>query len=130
MYRNLALHYANNKRVKFVISDGYHTYINVYNYTIRLHHGHALNYGGGVGGLTVPVNKAIAQWNRARPVYLDVFGHWHTFFDGGNFICNGSVIGYGAYALSIKAGFEKPKQAFFLIDKKRGKTIVCPVTVD
>ena len=128
MYRNLAMHYKDNKRVKFVLSEGYHTYLDCYGYTVRLHHGHSLNYGGGVGGLTIPVNKAIAQWNKSRPAYLDVFGHWHQFMDGGNFICNGSLIGYNAYALSIKAGFEKPKQTFFLLDKKRGKTVVCPIS--
>jgi len=51
----------------------------------------------------------------------------HQFKDGGNFICNGSLIGYNAFALSIKADYEKPKQAFFLVDKKRGKSIVAPI---
>jgi hypothetical protein len=130
MYRNLAMHYSKEKRINFILSESYLTYLNVFHYKIRLHHGHNLQYGGGVGGLTIPVNKAISQWNKAQPVDLDVFGHWHQFFDGGNFICNGSVIGYNAYAQSIKASFEKPKQAFFLIDKKRGKTVVCPILFD
>jgi hypothetical protein len=40
---------------------------------------------------------------------------------------NGSLVGYNAFALSIKAGFEPPKQAFFLIDKSVGKTVVTPI---
>ena len=127
MYNNIALHFKNNKRVNFIIADGYHTYVDVYDYKIRLHHGHAIRYGGGVGGIFIPVNKAIAQWNKGRRVDLDVFGHFHQFKDGGNFICNGSLIGYNAFALSIKADYEKPKQAFFLVDKKRGKSIVAPI---
>jgi len=127
MYNNIALHFKNNKRVNFIIADGYHTYVDVYDYKIRLHHGHAIRYGGGVGGIFIPVNKAIAQWNKGRTVDLDVFGHFHQFKDGGNFICNGSLIGYNAFALSIKADYEKPKQAFFLIDRKHGKSIVAPI---
>jgi hypothetical protein len=127
MYNNIALHFKNNKRINFVIAEGYHTYVDVYDYKVRLHHGHAIRYAGGVGGIFIPVNKAIAQWNKGRTVDLDVFGHFHQFKDGGNFICNGSLIGYNAFALSIKADYEKPKQAFFLVDKKRGKSIVAPI---
>lgn len=127
MYRNLALYFEKEKRVKFIISEGYHIYLDIFGYVIRLHHGHAIKYGGGVGGITISVNKAIAQWNRAKPAYLDIFGHLHQFFDGGNFIANGSLIGYNAYAVAIKAAFEKPKQTYFLLDKKRGKTVVAPI---
>ena len=127
MYHALANHFRGNKRVKFIISEGYHSYVTAFDFTVRFHHGHSINYGGGVGGIFIPVFKAIAQWNKARKVDLDVFGHFHQFRDGGNFICNGSMIGYNAYALSIKAEYEKPKQAFFLVDKKRGKTVVCPI---
>jgi len=47
-----------------------------------------------------------------------------------NFVSNGSLIWYNAYAESIKADFEKPAQAFFLVDKKRGKTIQAPISLD
>lgn len=127
MYKNLEHHFAGNPRVKFLVAEGYHSYVKVYDTTIRFHHGHAMRYLGGVGGITIPVNKAIAQWNKAIPADIDVFGHWHQFFDGGNFVCNGSMIGYNAFALSIKASFEKPRQALFLIDKKRGKTATFPI---
>jgi len=127
MYHMLADELKNEKRIEFIVEDSYHTYFRVYDTTIRFHHGHAIKYGGGIGGLTIPVNKAIAQWNKTRTADLDVFGHWHQQFDGGSFLCNGSIIGYNAFALFIKAGFEPPKQLFFLIDKKRGKTLVAPI---
>ncbi len=130
LYTALKDHFRAEKRVRFIIERGYHTYLDVYGRVIRFHHGHGLKYQGGVGGLYIPTNKAIAQWNKGKHADLDIFGHWHTFRDGGNFICNGSLIGYNAYALSIKAEFERPKQASFLIDKKRGKTIVAPVLLD
>lgn len=127
MYHNLAARFAGNKRVQFVITEGYLTYVKVFNTTLRFHHGHAVKYGGGIGGITIPVNKAIFGWNRGRKADIDVFGHFHQLFDGGNFICNGSLIGYNAYALSIKASPEPPQQAFFLIDRDYGKTVSAPI---
>jgi len=130
MYHNMAMYFEDEPRVKFVISESYHTYLTIYNKTLRFHHGHAIRYNGGIGGIYIPVSKAIAQWNKAKFADLDVFGHWHQQRDGGNFITNGSLIGYNAYALRIKADYEEPKQAFFLIDRDRGKTIVAPILVD
>jgi hypothetical protein len=132
MYYTIRDFFKDDSRFEFVIATGYHTFVTYFdNFKVRFHHGHQINYQGGVGGITIPVNKAIAQWNKANPVNLDVFGHFHTRFDGGNFICNGSLIGYNAYALSIKASFEKPSQTFFLINKEYGeKTMVAPIFVD
>lgn len=130
MYNFLADHFKGEKRVRFVIPTGYHSYLDIYNFKIRFHHGHAIRYSGGVGGIYIPVNKAIAQWNKAFRADLDVFGHFHQMRDGGNFICNGSLIGYSTYALSIKADYEKPKQTLFLIDSKRGKTAVWPILLE
>ena len=130
MYHVLRSEFEDDERVEFLIADGYHSYVEIFGYTIRFHHGHSLKYGGGIGGLYIPTNKAIAQWDKARQADLDVFGHFHQFVDGGKFICNGSLIGYNAYALNIKAGFEPPRQCFFLVDKDDGKTIVAPIIVD
>jgi hypothetical protein len=131
MYHAIAAIFANEKRVKFIISEGYHSYVHLYdNYTIRFHHGHNVRYQGGVGGITIPVNKAIAEWDKACRANLDVFGHFHQYFPAPKFVCNGSMIGYNAFALSIKAACEKPQQAFFLVDKKRGRTITAPILFD
>jgi hypothetical protein len=130
MYHMLARTLKDEKRVRFIIPTSYHSFLDVNGYTIRFSHGHALKYNGGVGGIYISVNKAIAQWNKAKSVNLDVFGHFHQFRDGGNFICNGSLIGWNEFANFIKADFEQPKQAFFLIDHKRkAKTVVCPVFI-
>lgn len=130
MYCNLKSYFRNDPRVEFVISEGAHTYVDIYGKKIRFLHGHDIKFGGGVGGITIPVKKAIAQWDVAIPAYLTCFGHFHQKFDGGNFIANGSLIGYNSFALSIKASAEAPAQQMFLIDKKRGKTVVCPVLFD
>lgn len=130
MYYFLKEDFKDNPRVTFHISDGYHFYLEVYGFNIRIHHGHSVRYNGGVGGLTIPMNKKIQIWNIANPAYLDLVGHYHTFFDGGNFIVNGSLIGYNPYALTIGAKYEPPKQVFFLLKEGYGKTIVAPIFLD
>jgi transcriptional regulator with XRE-family HTH domain len=130
MYKNLAMLFAGNKRVQFEVSRAYHSYQQVYGVTLRFHHGHGIRYYGGIGGLYIPVNKSIAQWNKAKHADLDVLGHFHQQKDGGNFISNGSLIGYNPYGIRIKADYEPPRQAFFVIDSKRGKTFTCPVVVE
>lgn len=127
MYNNLEKLFAKEKRVQFNIVKGYHSYQDVYDMTLRFHHGHGLRYHGGVGGIFIPAYKAIAQWNKAKHADMDVFGHFHQLKHGGNFISNGSLIGYNAFALSIKGDYEPPRQAFFVIDSKRGATFNCPI---
>jgi hypothetical protein len=132
-YSHLARLFAREPRVTFRVNEGYHSFLDIYNVRVRLHHGHAIKYNGGVGGLTIPANKAIAQWNKEmvdeRAPNLDIFGHYHQAFDGGNFVCNGSMIGYNAFAKFIKAGYEPPKQMLLVIDKKHGRTCTWPIYV-
>jgi hypothetical protein len=113
--------------VEFQVADSYFNFVKLYGKTLRFHHGDNIRYQGGVGGLTIPVEKAIAQWNRANPADLDVFGHWHTQQQNPKWVSNGSLIGYNAYAISIKAAYEPPQQTYFLFDGKRGRTITAPI---
>ena len=129
MYSHLARLFADEPRVTFRVNEGYHSFMNIYSVPVRLHHGHAVNYQGGVGGITIPVNKAIAEWNKETTVALDLFGHFHRAFDGGNFVANGSMIGYNAFAKFIKAPYEVPKQMMLVIDKKHGRTCTWPIYV-
>lgn len=128
MYNFLTKYFSKEKRVTFVLSRSYHNYIDIFGYVIRFHHGHAIQSGGGVGGLTIPVLKAIAKWDNDTKAYLDVFGHFHQLMHNAKFVINGSLIGDSPYGKRL--GFTgRPEQAFFLIDKKRGKTVSCPILV-
>jgi hypothetical protein len=129
MYHQLEKFFKNESRIKFIINDSYLTYIDVYKFTIRLHHGHAIKYGGGVGGIFIPTFKAISQWDKSKYADWTFFGHFHQIKDGGNFICNGSLIGFNAFAVKIKADYEKPKQAFIIIDEERGMDVVRKITL-
>lgn len=130
IYDSIAGYFRNEERITIDINDGYHTYVRVFDTMLRFHHGHMVQYQGGIGGITIPVNKAIAGWNRGKKADIDIFGHFHSRFDGGNFICNGSLIGYNSFAVAIKAAFEKPSQTFFLVDKTHGKTVTTPIFLE
>ena len=130
IYNFLANYYAKSPIIQFKLSKGYFNWLNVYGYDIRFHHGHSIKYGGGVGGLTVPMNRAIYNWNEARVAYLDCIGHWHQRMSSKNSIVNGSIVGYGPYSQFIKAAYEKPQQSFFLMHCRYGRTIEAPIFVE
>lgn len=130
LYQWLASHYASDKRVVFEASQSAHQYVEVYGETLHATHGDELKYGGGIGGLAIPLNKRVPKWENVRASRWHILGHFHQFLDLGNTVVNGSLIGYSDYAMSIGAAFEPPQQAFFLIDSKHGKCLTAPVWVE
>jgi len=129
LYQWLASMYEGNPRVQFLADRSAHQYVKAYEYDLHFHHGDETNYQGGVGGIMIPLNKAVAQWDQARKAHYHHFGHWHQYTDSGRIVVNGSVIGYNAYAMAIKAAPEPPQQFFYLLDSKRGKTCKSPIWV-
>lgn len=130
VYHQLARAFAGDARVEFAIPNGYFNYVQVHNKLLRFHHGDNVRYAGGVGGLTIPLTKFIHRTNQQRRADMDVIGHYHTLFWGGDFICNGSLVGFNAYAQATGQKFERPQQAFFLVDQKWGFTIQAPICVE
>lgn len=129
LYKVLAARLEDEGIGEWQVGESYHNFLKVYGWTLRIHHGDGLKYQGGIGGLTIPVEKAIASWNKGVVADLDVFGHWHTAQQNPKWIANGSLIGYNAYALQIKAAYEPPQQTFFLMDSQHGRTITAPIFV-
>lgn len=130
MYVYLAAIYENEPRITFVMENNYHTYLDVYNKVCRFHHGHSIQYQGGVGGVYIPARKACAEWNTGRHADRDFFGHFHQHLNDTMFTLNGSLIGYNSFAVRIKAKFEAPKQALILVDKRRGFTGQWPIFLE
>lgn len=120
LYEFLSRHYETDPRVNFKLPNGYFQFVDVYDTRIRAHHGDWVRYHGGVGGVTIPLNKAIGQWNTSRRADLDVLGHWHQCLDDRKFRINGSLIGWTPYAQKIKALYEPPTQRMFLIEPEKG----------
>jgi hypothetical protein len=129
MYHTLASEFRDEKRVHFEITTSAHQYVDVYSQIIHYTHGDEVKYMGGVGGLGIPLLKAVPMWDRVKPADIHCLGHHHTLRDYGRAIVNGSLIGYNAFAQSIRAEFEPPQQAMFYVDKERGKAMVTALWV-
>ena len=124
LYNRIAEYFENDDNVKVIVTDAYFTYVEVYGKTLAFSHGHAVRYIGGVGGLTIPMNKAIAQWDKTKRADYYFSGHFHEFCVGTNFIVNGSVIGHNPYGVKIKAAFQRPTQTFCLLNRDRDLEVI------
>jgi hypothetical protein len=121
------------RNVRWEIAEGYLGYLDLDGFTVRYHHGHSIGrYQGGIGGITIPANKAIAAWNRSRRADLDLFGHWHQWgWLRGRYVSNGSLVGMNAFALRIRAEAEAPCQSLVIVDGERREcTRAMPVWCD
>ena len=128
MYKNIAQYFKNEKRITFIIPNSDDCYLPVYGFMVRFVHGHQFRFGGGVGGVTIPLIKWLNIQNGNIKADYTILGHYHQHFSGKNFICNGSLIGFNAYGK--KFGYEQPKQAFFLIDSRFGRTVEAPILLE
>lgn len=111
------------------VATGEHLYVDVFGWDIRFTHGDSCRYQGGVGGLMIPLKKAVHRWDTAKRAHYTCVGHFHQYLDMGPIVANGSLIGYGPYSVRIAAEHEEPAQAFFVIDKARGKCQSTPIWV-
>jgi hypothetical protein len=128
MYQDIKQYYKDSRQITFHICDGIFNYVHLYDLTIRFLHGDIVKYGGGIGGLTIPLIKAIGKWNQSIKADYNVMGHYHQLWEATrDCMVNGSGIGYGAYAQSIGASPEPPLQGFRIIDSKRGFTTRLPI---
>lgn len=57
VYRDLAAWFARDPSIEFRIAEAEWQAVDVHGYGLLFHHGHAVRYGGGVGGLAVPLGR-------------------------------------------------------------------------
>lgn len=126
MYYNLAARFP---QLNWVIAEGLHTYLKVYDKVIRFHHGDTISFGG-VQGPYMYLNRRIYQWDEGHKADYSIQGHLHSYTVGTRrWLINGSLIGYSPYALTFGGEFQPPIQSFLLMDKKRGPTVQIPILV-
>lgn len=118
------------KNIRFVLPQGDMTYIKVYDKIIRITHGDNIRYAGGVGGVHIPLRKAIDVWNTQVRADYNLLAHWHTDLTGEDYRMSGSLIGYNEYAIKIKARFQKPSQAFEIQHPRYGATARFPIILE
>lgn len=130
LYQVLATDFAEEPRVVFEIAAGEHCYVEAFGRTLHFTHGDSVRYWGGVGGISIPINKRVPRWDNVKRADLHHLGHFHQLTDLGHTMINGSLIGYTDFAFSIGADYEPPQQGFYVLDAKRGKANVTPIWVD
>jgi hypothetical protein len=134
MYQTLADQFAEEKRLEFYVAESSQLYLPVFDLTVRITHGdEGFSYRGGVGGITIPLRKAVDAWDKFQPADLTLFAHYHQQSDYGSWATGaGSLIGANPYSLfRIRARYEPPLQPFFLIDAEhRRRTASLPIFVE
>lgn len=132
LYHMVAAHFAKEERVRFHICPGTMQMLTLFdNYQIRTVHGYEVKSGGGVGGITIPIRKKLAAWDKSGVAHLTLIHHFHQKLDGGDFLVNGSLIGFNEYAQANGFSPEPPSQNWALISARHGgeKTLVAPIWV-
>jgi hypothetical protein len=120
-----------NENMEWTIPDSEIAEVEVYGNMIRVVHGHQIKYQGGVGGLTIPLNKFIMRMDQINKAYYNFVHHYHNLsYPTNNTTVNGSIVGYDPYAMSIGCSYQPPMQSFQLLDSKRGITIKAPIFCD
>ena len=121
IYEDLASWFASDRSITFEISTSEWNLVDVHGYPILFHHGHGIRYGGGVGGLSIPLLKKAGVLSRDYDFRTIAIGHYHQcqIFGAGQAVCNGSLVGMNGY--STDGGFpsEPPAQMAFVIDLER-----------
>lgn len=116
--------------VSWRVEPGYHAYHTVNGRDYRGHHGHAIRYKGGVGGIYVPISQKLMRWDRTRPAYRDVMGHLHQYTPMTSCVVNGSLIGYSEYSIVNGFSYEPPSQTLIVDSEKRGGIVTERVFCD
>ena len=117
-----------SKRFSHQIARGEMLKTEIQGFNCRFTHGDTVRYAGGVGGIMVPVNKAIAAWNKSHgQAALDVIGHFHQFITTPNFVGCGCLCGFDPYAQSIRASAETPSQTLIVMDQEYGKVMTLQI---
>jgi transposase len=117
-------------KVEIILPQGDMTYLTVYGRVIRVMHGDSIRYAGGIGGIHVPLRKALDAWNTQVRADYNYLGHWHADMTGEDYRVNGSLIGFSEYSARIKARYSKPSQAFGLMHPKYGATAQFPMILE
>lgn len=118
LYHDLARRHGRD--AQFHIPNSEFAYLDIDPLKVRFCHGDFFRYSNGVGGITIPMNKAIARQDAAIKADLTCFGHWHQYIGLPHVASNGTLKGYDAFSQHHGFPPEPPSQTAILVDKKRG----------
>lgn len=122
IYHMVIKHFEGDNRVVFKHTAADVEYFDIMGKTIRYIHAHQIKYNGGVGGLAIPMRKAILNWNQTRHADENLGCHFHQSYKPlSDYMQNGSLCGYDQYAMSVvKAQYQAPLQSMEMLVEGRG----------
>lgn len=132
IYNWLADMLRDDDRITFSITTAPGLVYPVYDTVFHQSHGDAFRSAGGVGGLYPSLLKHVlrldAMWGtQGHKIDCHLFGHWHQYLTGTNFLVNGSLKGYDEYSRKNAFSYEAPRQALAIITPERGIVQQMPV---
>lgn len=126
LYAGLAQRFKDDVQFNLPTSDI--GYTQVLGKTIRDFHGWQVSYGGGIGGLTIPLTKFIQRQDGNRKADFNLLGHFHQLsLPTKDSMLNGSLCGFDTYAQSIGCTKEPALQGYRVIDSRYGFTGFNPI---
>ena len=121
VYRDLAAWFGADSSMEFRIAESEFLPLDLHGYKVLFHHGHAIRFGGGVGGLAVPFLRAAGRLRADYDFSTLCIGHHHqrNVFQGGVGIANGSLVGANGYSRALGLPSEPAAQVAFAVDLER-----------
>lgn len=138
IYQLLQRHFAEDKRISFLIEPSNEAYYSVFGTKILAMHGDMLGVKGGDGiiGAIGPIMRGEIKTrgqatSLGRPYDMLIIGHWHQELWLPRALVNNSLKGFDEYAKdSLRAVPSVPSQSLFFIHPRRGVTSRWSVLVD
>ena len=132
IYNLLESHFEDSPDVCFNITSSDDLQYKIYNHGYRMTHGGQFRGGQGFLGHIAPVTRGEIRKRSAAESYgMDydtlVIGHFHSYGTFKRVVVNGSLIGYGEYAIGNNLPYERPQQALWLTHPEHGITFSCPI---
>lgn len=126
IYQLLKRHFADDKRITFLIEPSNEAYYSVFGMRILAMHGDMLGVKGGDGiiGAIGPIMRGEIktrgqQTSLGRPYDLLIIGHWHQELWLPRAVVNNALKGFDEYAKdSLRATPSEPSQTLFFIHPK------------
>lgn len=117
----------NLDKFAFVVPQAEAAIIEVFGKRLFFTHGTNIKFGGGIGGIIVPISRWFANTSKAFKIDFAFLGHFHQSLFTKKFCVNGSVKGVDAYAVGKMLDLEEAQQCMVILNEKRGFTQYSPI---
>lgn len=119
VYGDLERRYEGEERIEVDIAGGPLLYHTLDGFRQRGFHGnHQISYNKGLGGVVVPLNRALPRMDEGIRAHFNVCGHWHRREYSPKALINSSVVGYSALGAAWGFAPEPAQQWFYTFDPK------------